>query len=171
MLTIKSVTPANPLKASVRVLGLYVRGMILIFIWQLVLYSAGFAIVRLPWWLFLALVCAVLGLLPRIGSLIGIAAVLFLAWLADATVAQLAWTGGIWVAVQAIEGFWLTPGLLGKPLGLRPMAVFLALMAGSILFGPIGLLVAVPVLAIAMVWVRYFRGRSSANLRINRTNS
>ncbi len=149
----------NPLKASARVLGLYARATLLITASEAVLYGIGFAVARVPLWPLLAILCALAGLIPRIGSVIGIAIVLFADWIGDG-----GWTGltialGTWLVVQAIEGFWLTPRLMGKPLGLKPVAVFLALICGSLLFGPLGLFLAIPVLAIALVWVRYFRGR------------
>jgi len=64
-----------------------------------------------------------------------------------------------WVVIQGVEGFYLTPKLLGRPLGLRPLLVFAALLVGSFFFGPIGFLLAVPVLAVALVFWRYFRER------------
>jgi predicted PurR-regulated permease PerM len=48
---------------------------------------------------------------------------------------------------------------MGRPLGLRPLLVFVALLAGSFLFGPIGFLLAVPILAVGNVFWRYFRER------------
>jgi predicted PurR-regulated permease PerM len=66
----------------------------------------------------------------------------------------------IWVVVQGFEGFYLTPKVLGRPLGLRPLWVFFVLLAGSFFFGPIGFLLAVPALAIVNVFWRYFRQRT-----------
>jgi predicted PurR-regulated permease PerM len=156
---------SNPFSASVRVLGLYIRAASLIFVIQVVLYCVGFAIAQVPFWGLLALLCALCGLIPRIGSVIGIGFVLLISIIAGTDVLHLGMAGAVWVLVQAIEGFWLTPRLIGKPLGLRPMAVFIALIVGSFAFGPFGLLIAVPVLAIAMVWVRYFKERSGVKTR------
>src|SRR5205823_2542888 len=52
------------------------------------------------------------------------------------------------------------PVLLGRPLGLRALPVFLALLAGSFLFRPVGFVLAVPVLAVANVFWPYFRARN-----------
>jgi predicted PurR-regulated permease PerM len=68
---------------------------------------------------------------------------------------------GAWLVVQAVEGFVLQPLLFSKPLGLRALPVFLALLAGSFFFGPVGIVLAVPVLAVANVFWRYFRGLDS----------
>ncbi len=160
MRSIRPAAAGNPFRDSARVLGLYVRGAALIFVCQIVLYSIGFALAKAPLWGFLAVMCAALGVIPRIGSLIGISLVLLISALGGADLTHLAMVGGVWVAVQAVEAFWLAPRFIGKPLGLRPMAVVFALLAGSLVFGPLGLLFAVPVLAIGMVWFRYFKGRS-----------
>ena len=151
--------PGNPFSDSVRVLGIYIRAAALIFAIQIVLYCAGFAIAQLPLWALLALVCALAGLIPHVGGVLGIGLVLLISWMAGTDLTHLAIAAGAWVLVQAIEGFWLTPRLIGKPLGLKPMYVFIVLILGSFLFGPLGLFLAVPVLAIAIVWYRYFKNR------------
>jgi predicted PurR-regulated permease PerM len=58
--------------------------------------------------------------------------------------------------------FVLVPRLIGRPLGLRELPVLAALLVGSLVFGPIGLLLAVPVLAVGMVFWRHWR-RGSAS--------
>jgi predicted PurR-regulated permease PerM len=63
--------------------------------------------------------------------------------------------------ILLFDEFYLTPRLLSKPLGLRPLPVFLALIAGSFFFGPIGFILAVPAVAIAAVFWRYFRDRQT----------
>jgi predicted PurR-regulated permease PerM len=79
--------------------------------------------------------------------------------LADRDWTDLAIAFGAWLVVQALEGFVLQPVLLSRPLGLRALPVFLALLAGSFFFGPVGFLLAVPVLAVANVFWRHFRDR------------
>ena len=97
--------------------------------------------------------------IPSIGSLITLCLVGLTTILVRRVWTDLAITFGVWVAVQAIEGFVLQPVLLGRPLGLRAIPVFLALLGGSILFGPLGLLLSVPVLAVANVFWQHYRNR------------
>jgi predicted PurR-regulated permease PerM len=99
--------------------------------------------------------------IPRIGSLMGLAIAAVVAFFGDLSITNFLIVFGTWVVVQGIEGFYLTPKLLGRPLGLRPVLVFFALLAGSLLFGPIGFLLAVPALAVGNVFWRYFRDRSA----------
>jgi predicted PurR-regulated permease PerM len=65
------------------------------------------------------------------------------------------------VLIQGLEGFVIAPQLLSKPLGLRPWPVFLALLAGSFFFGPIGFFLAVPILAVGAVFWRYFLNKKN----------
>jgi predicted PurR-regulated permease PerM len=148
---------SNPFTESVRVLGLYARAQALLILWEAVLFAIGFAFGKVPLWPLVAVVCALLSIIPRFGTLIGIGIALFLSWIADVDLLHLAITAGTWVCVQAIEGFWLSPKLMGRPLGLNPWIVFAVLLVGGFVLGPLGLILAVPILAVIMVWIRHFR--------------
>jgi predicted PurR-regulated permease PerM len=150
----------NPFAESVRVLGVFVKAQVLLIMWEAALFAVGFAIGQVPLWPILAVFCAAFSLIPQIGTIIGIGVVLLISWISGNDLLHLGIVGATWVIVQATEGFWLTPKLMGRPLGLKPMLVFGVILVGSFVFGPIGLFLAVPALAVAMVWVRYFR-RSS----------
>ncbi|HNR92178.1 MAG TPA: AI-2E family transporter, partial [Dokdonella sp.] len=56
---------------------------------------------------------------------------------------------------QTLEGYVLVPKLVGDKIGLHPVAVMFAILAGGELFGFIGVLVALPVAAVVMVLLRY----------------
>ena len=64
---------------------------------------------------------------------------------------------------QVIEGYVLTPYLIGGRIGLHPVAVIFAIMAGGTLFGFFGVLLALPVAAIIMVFVRHLKFRYLAS--------
>jgi putative heme transporter len=149
--------PSNPFRDSAFVLGRYLRAQLFIAAILAVLYAIGFGFARVPLWWCIAILGGLANFIPRVGSLVPII-------LAAATIAWVNWNlthfliaFAVWIFVQALEGFWLTPRLLSKPLGLKPLPVFIAIIAGSLLFGPLGLFLAVPVLAIAMVFYRHFR--------------
>ena len=140
-------------------MGRYVRAQLIIGGILTVLYAVAFGIARVPLWPVVAVVGGLANFVPRVGSLIPLAlAALTIAWVDwDLTRFLIAFAG--WVVIQGLEGFWITPHFLSKPLGLRPLPVFIALLAGSFLFGPIGLFLAVPVLAVAAVFYRHYRNR------------
>jgi predicted PurR-regulated permease PerM len=150
---------SNPFLESVRVLGLYVRAQVLIAALLTVLYAVGFAIARVPLWPLVAVLGGLASFIPRIGALVPLflAAlfILILHWnLTHMLIALAAWT-----VIQVLEGFFITPRLLSKPLGLGALPVFFALLFGSFFFGPIGMLLAVPVLAVGMVFWRYLASK------------
>jgi predicted PurR-regulated permease PerM len=61
----------------------------------------------------------------------------------------------VFVVGQVMEGYVLTPRLLGDRIGLHPVWVMFALLAGGALFGFVGVLIAVPAAAAIGVMVRF----------------
>ena len=127
-----------------------------------VLYATGFAIAGVPYWLVFAVIGGCCSFIPSFGSVIPLTLVGTTALVAGLDWTHVAIAFGSWLFVQILEGFVLQPVLLSKPLGLRVLPVFLALIAGSFFFGPIGFLLAVPILAVLNVFWRYFRDRPEA---------
>ena len=150
---------SNPFRQAVRVLGLYIRSQLIISGVETVLYATGFAIAHVPWWPLFALIGGICSFIPIIGPLIPLVLVGLTMLIASRGWTELAIAFGAWLAIQAIEGFVLQPVLLGRPLGLRALPVFLAIAVGSLCFGPLGVVLAVPVLAVANVFWKYFRNR------------
>lgn len=145
------------LREILRVLVAWVKGQFLIWISATALYVTGFALARAPLWLLLALICGFVEPIPHIGAMVGLLCVLVFTffgsggdlWVMGASL-------GVWVIVQLVEGYWIGPKVLGRPLGLSPWAVILGGIAGGLIAGPIGLLVAIPTMAVVAVLVRRF---------------
>lgn len=140
-----------------RILESYVRGQLLIAMVMSVLYAIGFGALGVPAWAGIAALSGLLNIIPYVGTLLG---------LVLATGFTLADGGGLWrvggvvavfVIVQSIEGYYLTPKILGERLSLHPMAVFLGLLIGGKLFGLLGVILAVPTIAVAKVFIKFFR--------------
>ncbi len=145
------------MRESFRVLGLYVRGQFLLSLILAVLYSGAFAIARVPYWYVVGILGGITAIIPRIGALIPIGLAAIALNVNEAPLRDYFIAIGLWLLIQAIEFFFLLPRLIGKPLGLKELPVLAALLLGSLVFGPIGLLLAVPVLAIGLVFWRHFR--------------
>ncbi len=159
-------SPGNPFRDSIYVLGRYLRAQLLIALILIALYAIAFGFARVPLWPVIAVFGGLAFFIPRVGSLVPLAlAAISIGWV-DWNLEHFLIAFAAWLAIQVLEGFFITPRLLSKPLGLRPVPVFLALLAGSFLFGPIGLFLAVPILAVAAVFYRYFRNQRSPN-RLN----
>jgi predicted PurR-regulated permease PerM len=151
----------EPIRDSVRVLGLYLRGQFLLCVSLSVLYTLVFWPLDIPFWYVLGILGGVASMIPGVGSLfpLGFAALALV--FAGAPLTRFLLLLGAWLVVQGIEFFVLLPRLVGRPLGLKELPVLAALLLGSLLFGPIGLLVAVPILAVATVFWRYLRRHPS----------
>jgi predicted PurR-regulated permease PerM len=64
---------------------------------------------------------------------------------------------------QTLEGYVLVPKLVGDRIGLHPVAVIFAVLAGGELFGFLGVLLALPVASVVMVLLRYAHERYTAS--------
>jgi predicted PurR-regulated permease PerM len=140
-------------------LAAYVLGQIVVSLILTVLYAVGFAILRVPFWFLLAPVCGFLNVVPHFGPVVALLAGLVVALVAKFDTVRIAALVGVYVVVFTLEGYVLTPRILGRRLRLRPLYVFLAVLAGGSVFGFPGLVLAVPVLAVAAVVYRYFQKR------------
>jgi predicted PurR-regulated permease PerM len=145
------------------VLGQYMRGQLLVMLILAVFYSAGLTL----WGLDLALPIGVFTGLAMCIPYIGFGIGLILALLAGVLQFDLAHTALMLVTVygtgQVLEGFFLTPRLVGERIGLHPLAVIFALLAFGQLFGFIGVLVALPASAVLLVALRRLKARYLAS--------
>lgn len=142
-------------------MGVYLRAQVIIAVIVTVLYAIGFAFAHVPWWPVIAVIGGLTSFIPHVGPLVPLALVALANVIGDRNMDHLLIAFGVWVAVQLFGTFVLTPRLLSRPLGLKALPVFIALLAASLLFGPLGFLLAVPALAVANVFWQYFRHRAT----------
>jgi len=149
----------EPLRESLRLLGVYLRGQVLLCLTLSALYTLAFGAIRVPYWYAIGVLSGFASVIPGIGSLfpLGFGAVALA--FAEAAATRYLMLLGAWLVILGIEYFVLLPRLIGRPLGLKELPVLAALLLGSLVFGPIGLLVAVPVLAVGTVFWRHMRHR------------
>lgn len=138
------------------VLGAFFRGQLLVMLALGIFYSVTLKFIGLEFAVLLGVIIAALSIVPYLGTIIGliigIVAVLF----QFADVQHIFYILGIFVAGHVLESLILAPLLIGDRIGLHPVAVIFAILAGGRLFGFLGVLLALPVAAVVMVWIRYF---------------
>lgn len=137
-------------------LGAWAIGQIVVVTVETALFLVGLGLLRVPLWFVLAPLCGLLSLIPHFGPASGLLLGLTAAVLGGLDAVGVLGVLGVYVAVFTIEGYWLTPRVMGRKLGLRPLWVFLAVLLAGVFFGFFGLLLAVPVLAVAVVVYRFF---------------
>lgn len=144
---------------SGEVLGGFLRGQLLVMLILGVLYASGLWLVGLDLGILIGLIAGLLTFVPYLGPatviiLGGIAALVqYGDW------QHLAGVAAVFAIGQVVESAWLTPTLVGDRIGLHPAAVIFAVLTGGQLFGFLGMLLALPVAAVANVLLRYAHAR------------
>lgn len=139
------------------VLSAFLRGQLSVMLALAIIYSIGLAIVGLDIALLLGVVAGALAIVPYLGIIVGVvvacitALVQFHDWLHPLYVCI------VFAVGHLAESMVLTPWLIGGRIGLHPVAVIFAILAGGHLFGFTGVLLALPVAAIVMVLVRHMK--------------
>jgi predicted PurR-regulated permease PerM len=142
---------------SGRILESYVRGQLFIGLIMAVCYGVGFGLLGVPAWAGIALIAGLLNAIPYVGTILGIGLAGGFTLAGGGGVWDIAAVLGVFAAVQALEGYVLTPRILGGRLNLHPMAVFLGLLVGGKLFGLLGVILAIPAIAIGKVFFKFLR--------------
>ena len=142
---------------SGRILESYVRGQLLIGLIMAVCYAVGFWFLGVPAWLGIALIAGLLNAIPYVGTVLGFGLAAAFTLAEGGGFWEIAGVFGLFVAVQSLEGYVLTPRILGGRLNLHPMAVFLGLIIGGKLFGLLGVVLAIPAIAISKVFLKFIR--------------
>ena len=140
-----------------RILESYVRGQLLIGIIMAVFYAIGFGLLGVPAWAGIAALAGLLNAIPYVGTLLGIILACGFTLADGGGLWNIGAIIGVFIVVQSIEGYILTPRILGGRLNLHPMAVFLGLLIGGKLFGLLGVVLAIPAIAIAKVFFKFLR--------------
>ena len=137
----------------------FFRGQLLVMAALACIYSVGLGLVGLELALLIGLTAGVVSFVPYLGFLVGFVLAAAAAFFQFHDWIHIAYVGGVFAVGQAVEGMLLTPLLVGDRIGLHPVAVIFAVLAGGQLFGFVGVLVALPVAAIIMVLLRHAHER------------
>lgn len=146
---------------SNEVLGAFMRGQFVVMLALGAIYASGMALIGLNLGLLIGMVAGLISFIPYLGATTGV----ILAVLAALVQAQgvdiklLAGVAVVFTVGQLLESYVLTPRIVGDKIGLHPVAVIFAVMAGGQLFGFLGMLLALPVAAVANVLLRYAQER------------
>jgi predicted PurR-regulated permease PerM len=136
-----------------RLISGFLRGQLLVAAILGVLYAVGFGVIGVDLAIGVGLLAGVMALIPYLGNVVAVGVASALCVLEFGFDWHLLAVLGWYAVVQNLEGFVLTPRIVGGSVGLHPGAVIVALLIGGDLFGFLGLLIAVPVAAVVKVFV------------------
>lgn len=141
------------------VLGAFLRGQFLVMVILGVMYGLGLWGVGLDLGILIGIIAGLLTFVPYLGPASGIILGCIAALVQYGDWEHIAGVLIVFGIGQVIESYWLTPKLVGDRIGLHPAAVIFAVLAGGQLFGFLGMLLALPVAAVANVLLRYAEHR------------
>jgi predicted PurR-regulated permease PerM len=132
----------------------FLRGQLSVMLALCVFYSVGLWLAGLDMALSLGLIAGLLSFVPYLGFILTFVLALLLALLQFSAISQIVPVLIVFGVGQVVESYLLTPYLVGDRIGLHPVVVILALLAGGQLFGFAGVLLALPVSAAIAVGLR-----------------
>ncbi len=142
-------------RESDEVIGAFLRGQLIVMAALSVIYSVGLAIIGLEFSLLVGMLAGLVSFVPYLGLIVGILAASIAALLQFHSLLSLIPVLIVFGVGQFISDFFLTPKLVGDRIGLHPVAVLFAVLAGGHLFGFFGILLALPVAAVIVVLLRH----------------
>lgn len=135
-------------------LGAFLRGQMMVMISLGTIYSVGLWLVGVKYALLIGMLAGLVSFVPYLGFLVGIVVASVAVMFQTQDLVQLVPVAVVFTIGQMMEGMLLTPMLVGDRIGLHPVIVIFAVLAGGQLFGFAGILVALPVSAVIAVIVR-----------------
>lgn len=141
------------------VLATFLRGQLSVMLSLGVFYSLGLWLTGLELAFLIGMLAGAVSFVPYLGVIVGLLAAGIAAAVQFQEIVPLIWVVVVFGLGQLLEGMVLTPLLVGDRIGLHPVAVIFAVMAGGQLFGFVGVLLALPVAAVVAVLLRYFHRR------------
>ena len=144
---------------SDQVLGAFLRGQFSVMLALGALYAIGLWAVGLDLGLLIGVIAGLVSFVPYLGPATGVVLGVVAGMVQFGDWKHIAMILGVFGVGQVVESYWLTPKLVGDLIGLHPFSVIFAIMAGGQLFGFLGVLLALPVAAVANVLLRYAHER------------
>ncbi|MGF1642271.1 MAG: AI-2E family transporter [Thiotrichales bacterium] len=145
---------AHIVREADSVLGAFLRGQLLVMALLGIVYSVGLWLAGLKFALLIGLLAGLVSFVPYLGVIFGIVAASIAMFFQTQELLSLLPVLLVFLVGQTLESLLLTPLLVGDRIGLHPVAVIFAIMAGGQLFGFMGVLLALPVAAVLAVVVR-----------------
>ncbi len=137
------------------VLGAFLRGQLLVMLALSVIYSLGLGLVGLKFAIAIGVVSGLVSFIPYLGFVFGIGLAALTVALEPNPLWQMVGVVATFTIAQLLEGSILTPKLVGDRIGLHPVLIIFAIVAGGQLFGFFGILLALPAAAVLSVMVRF----------------
>lgn len=146
-------------KSCDEVLASFLRGQLIVMLCLGVIYAIGLTLLGVRFGLLIGLLSGLASIVPYLGVIVGISVAGLVAFFQFGDWLMLLGVAAVFAFGQVVESVVLQPKLLGDKIGLHPVAVIFAVLAGGNLFGFTGVLLALPAAAVIMVLLRELNDR------------
>lgn len=150
-------------RESDEVLGAFLRGQLSVMVVLGIIYGVGLWIAGISVGPLIGMIAGLISFVPYLGAITGVLMGLIAAIVQYQDWQHVAYVAIVFAIGQTLEGYVLVPRLVGEKIGLHPVAVIFAVLAGGELFGFVGVLLALPVASVVMVLLRYAHERYTAS--------
>jgi predicted PurR-regulated permease PerM len=148
---------------SNEMLGGFLRGQLAVMVSLWIVYTFGLWMVGLDLAFLIGLIAGMVSFVPYLGVITGVLLSVIAALVQYGDLMHVLMVLIVFTIGPLLESFVLIPKLVGNKIGMHPVGVIFALMAGGELFGFLGILLALPMSAIAMVLLRYTHERYTSS--------
>lgn len=138
-----------------RAVGGYFRGQLLVASFVGVASATGLALIGLPFWAIVGVFAGVTNLIPLIGPFVGGTIGVIVALTVGDGGTQALWVAAIMIAVQQVDNHLISPAILSRTVEVHPLTVILGLLVAGSLYGLLGMLVAIPLIAAGKLVIMY----------------
>lgn len=140
-----------------RALGEFIRGRIIVAIFVGVSTTILLVLLKINFALLIGVIAGLIDIIPYFGPVIAIVPATFFALL-DSPIKAI-WVIVIFTIIQQIESNIISPKIIGEGMGIHPISIILSLIIGGGIFGILGMIFAVPVLAIIKILFSFVIGK------------
>ena len=146
------------LNESMKVVQHYLKGRLILILILSVLYGVGFTIVGLDYAIVIAVLVAVLSIIPYLGNIIGGFIAVAIAMASGGGSTMILGVLGTMALAQLLESYILTPLIVGDEVDINPLTTIVAVIAFTVMWGAIGAVVAIPLVAMMRILFKHIRG-------------
>lgn len=135
------------------VLGEFIRGQLIVMLVLAFAYSVAYGLLGVRLAILIGVVAGMLSFIPYVGGAVALGMAVVMCLIDWSGWGQLLGVVGAYAVIQILEGFVITPKVVGDKVGLSAIWVLFALMVGGELFGFLGVLLALPTAAVVKIFV------------------
>ena len=129
----------------------YILGLLIEMVIVFALNAVGFLILGIEYALFLALVAALLNLVPYVGMLIANIFCMIMTFVFSENIFDVIWVGVILAIVQFVDNNFLMPRIVGSKVKINALVTLLAVITGGTIWGVAGMFLSIPALGVLKV--------------------